>query len=139
MKYLWLLLLMLCLGCSNRPKKTNIIVRLADSNRSVHISGFDRLVINDIARDSASEVWETLLPVYKMPADTDMKDYQNPQPGKYFVKDSLVVFTPDTSFKKGQVYFLRYYQYDNDKDAWQQIRDKKKLGSLSYRDLLFKY
>lgn len=139
MRYLGLLLMLICFGCKEHPRKADIKLSLADSNRSVQISGFDRAIINDIGRDSANDVWQSLLPVYKMPADTDMKDYQNTQPGKYAIKDSLVVFTPDTSFKKGQIYFLRYYQYDNSKDAWQYIRTKKRLGSLSYKDLLFKY
>jgi len=137
-KYI-LLILLLCLGCMHYPPKVNIKISLTDSNRSLKISGFDKAIIADIGRDTANDVWQSLLPVYKMPADTDLKDYQNAQPGNYKVADSVVVFTPDTAFKKGQTYFLRYYQHTEGVDAWQYIKDKKRPGSLSYKDLVFKY
>ena len=135
--FIWLVLM--CLSCMHRTPTANIRIGLVDSNRAVQISGFDRAIIEDIGRDTANEVWQNLLPVYKMPTDTDMKDFQNAQPGHYKVADSVVVFTPDTAFKKGQVYFLRWYQYDKIGDAMQYIRRKKKTGAMSYKDLLFRY
>ncbi|HTE00492.1 MAG TPA: hypothetical protein VK668_14460 [Mucilaginibacter sp.] len=133
------ILLLFCLGCSHKSNKINIDVSLTDSNRSITIKGFDKAIIADIGRDTSNAVWQSLLPVYRMPADTDMKDYQNEQPGNYLVKDSVVVFTPDTAFKKDQAYFVRYYQYDTNPDALHLIRDKKRPGNLSYTDLTFKY
>ena len=129
----------LCLACSNHRKPVNVKISLTDGNQSLKIVGFDKLVITEIGRDTNDEAWESLLPVYKMPADTDMKDYQNVQPGKYAVKDSLVIFTPDTAFKKGQAYFLRYFRHDQGTSAWQLLRDKKRPGSISYKDLVFSY
>jgi hypothetical protein len=134
-----LLAAILCFGCTNKTSKINISVSFADSNHSVKISGFDRAIIGDIGRDTTIGVWQSLLPVYKMPADTDLKDYQDAQPGSYKVRDSVVVFTPDTPFKKSQAYFLRYYQYDKVTDAWDYIKYKKRPGALSYTDLIFKY
>jgi hypothetical protein len=139
MKKVGLLILLFSLGCAQHPPKTNVTVSLEDSDHSVRISGFNKAVIDDIGRDTANEVWQSLLPVYKIPADTDMKDFQSAQPGKYQIRDSTVIFTPDTAFKKGQVYFVRWYQYDKIEDAWQYIRKKKRTGSLSYKDLLFTY
>jgi hypothetical protein len=137
----FLFLLLFFWGCASHDKNVNISVSLIDSNRSLKITGFDKMVINDIGRDSDSdsEAWQALLPVYKMPADTDLKDYQPVQPGKYKIADSVVVFTPDTAFKKGQAYFLRYFQYGDINDAWQFIRERKRPGSLKYKDLLFRY
>ena len=112
---------------------------MADSNRSLKISGFDKAIITDIGRDTNNEAWQSLLPVYKMPSDTDMKDYQEVQPGNYKVDDSVVVFTPDTAFVKDQAYFLRYFRHDEGISALQYIRDKKRPGSLSYKDLVFSY
>ena len=133
------LVLILCLGCTRQPPKIDIKISLTDSNRSLKISGFDKAVIADIGRDTANDAWQSLLPVYKMPADTDMKDYQKAQPGNYKVEDSVVVFTPDTLFKKGQSYFLRYYPHAEGASAWQYIKDKKRPGDLSYKDLVFGY
>jgi len=128
-----------CLGCSDHPKPVDVKIGLTDSNRSLKIVGFDKLIIADIGRDTNNEAWQSLLPIYKMPADTDMKDYQNVQPGKYVVKDSLVIFTPDTTFKKGQAYFLRYFRHDEGTSAWRLVTEKKRPGSISYKDLVFSY
>jgi hypothetical protein len=139
MKKLLPLLLFFYLGCSRKSVEINISVSLTDTNHSIQIAGFKKEVINDIAQNSADSAWQALLPVYKMPADTDMKDFQNAQPGKYTVKDSLVIFTPDTAFKQGQVYFVRSFDYTGVKDAWQFVRQKKQKGSNGHKDLLFKY
>lgn len=133
------LVVVLCVGCSNHPKPVDVKISLADNNRSLKIAGFDKLIIADIGRDTNNEAWQSLLPVYKMPADSDMKDYQNVQPGKYTVQDSLVIFTPDTAFKKGQAYFLRYFRHDEGISAWQLVREKKRPGSVIYKDLVFSY
>ena len=133
------LAVILCVGCSNHPKPVDVKISLADNNCSLKIAGFDKLIIADIGRDTNNEAWQSLLPVYKMPADSDMKDYQNVQPGKYTVQDSLVIFTPDTAFKKGQAYFLRYFRHDEGISAWQLVREKKRPGSVIYKDLVFSY
>ena len=138
MKKLGLLLIVFCLGCTQKPDKISVSIGLIDSNHSLKISGFDKAIIDDIGRDT-SDVWQSLLPVYKMPADTDMKDFQNAQPGHYIIKDSLVVFTPDTPFAKGKTYFLRYYNYSGSKDALQYVQKKKGTGGSSHKDLFFKY
>ncbi len=132
-------MLLLGFGCTNQPNKINIAINLTDSNHSVSVKGFDKAVIDDIGRDTDKSVWQGLLPVYKMPPDTDLKDFQSPQPGAYIVKDSIVVFKPDTPFKKGQAYFLRYYPHNEGTDAWQYIRDHKRPGSQGHTDLIFKY
>ncbi|MDO3626650.1 hypothetical protein [Mucilaginibacter sp. BT774] len=133
------LTIILFAGCSNHPRLVDLKISLTDSNRSLKIAGFDKLIIADIGRDTNNEAWESLLPVYKMPSDTDMKDYQNVQPGKYAVKDSLVIFTPDTAFKRGQAYFLRHFRHGEGTSAWKYIREKKRPGSISYKDLVFSY
>ena len=82
--------------------------------------------------------WQSLVPVYKMPADTDLKNYQTAQPGKYIVKDSVVMFTPDTPFIASQTYFVRYYKFDANNKASDYILGHNKLGSRPYTDLIFK-
>ncbi len=133
------LVLVFCVSCAHHPPIINIAINLIDSNKSLKISGFDKAVVTDIAQNGNGGAWQALLPVYKMPADTDMKDFQTAQPGKYQLQDSTIIFTPDTAFKKGQAYFVRWYQYDKIEDAWQYIRQKKRTGSMSYKDLLFRY
>lgn len=134
-----LVLIITLVGCSRHKQDMNIKVSLTNNNRSINISGFDKEVIDDIAQNSADSAWLSLLPVYKMPADTDMKDFQSAQPGKYKVAATEVIFTPDTPFRQGQMYFLRTFDYSGAKDAWDFVRKQKGKGSAVHKDLLFKY
>lgn len=132
------ILLLLCLGCSPKPKENIVHIALVNNQRSVQFTGLDRSIIGEIGRDTTKGVWENLAPVYRMPADTDMKNYQPVQHGAYQVKDSLVVFTPDTPFVKNQVYFTRYYQFDRGGKTFDMISGKKLPGPSHYIDMVFK-
>lgn len=136
MKKLYLLLLLLCLGCS-KPKKFIIKAELANKQTALKITGIDPLILNDIARDSSAD-WQSLFPVYRMPADTDMKDYQNEQPGQYAVQNGSVVFTPDTPFTKPKSYFVRCYDHSAGKDTWNYISGQGQKGAAHYTDLIFR-
>ena len=130
-------LLLLCVGCTSKAPMPAINISLVNNNQSLQISGLDRIIITDIARDTANH-FESLVPVYRMPADTDMKDYQPIQPGKYTVKDSAIVFTPDTPFTKQQVYFVRYFQYGGDYKVMDFVKGRRTATKLRYSDLIFK-
>lgn len=126
-------------GCSsNQPKVNNVKINLTSDKHSLKITGLDLLIVQDINRDSSGGNWQSLVPVFKMPIDTELKNYQPIQPGKYVVTDSVVVFTPDTPFIAQQTYFVRYYKFDANSKASDFILGKNKLGSLHYTDLIFK-
>ncbi|HEY4327075.1 MAG TPA: hypothetical protein VGN20_24020 [Mucilaginibacter sp.] len=138
MKVTAVILIILCIGCTPKSKAPAIHISLTDSNRSVKFKGLDYAIISEINRDSVSGIWENLLPVFKMPIDTDLKNYQPMQPGRYQLKDSAVVFTPDTPFVKGQSYFIRYFEFGENSDKWAYIKGIKQLGKIPYKDLIFK-
>lgn len=115
-----------------------IKIALADSGKRLQVTGIAEDILQEINRDTVATVWQTLIPVYRMPADTDMKDFQHPQPGKYAVNGSTILFTPDTPFIKQTVYFVRYYQYGEGNTGWDFIKQQKKLGKMPYIDLIFK-
>ena len=133
-----LYLLLLFFGCASKPKTPPVHISLINNNRSVKFKGLDYAVISEIDRDSVFGTWENLLPVFRMPADTNLKNYQPVQPGSYQLKDSTVVFTPDTPFTKGRIYFVRYFEFDKGDNIWDYIKGKKKLGKIPYTDLIFK-
>ncbi|MDB5087994.1 MAG: hypothetical protein JWR09_1988 [Mucilaginibacter sp.] len=135
-KSAWVLLLF-CFACTSKPKAPVVHISLTDSNRSVKFKGLDYAIVSEIGRDSIPGMWESLLPVYRMPADTDLKNYQPVQHGRYTLKDSAVIFTPDTAFIKGQTYFMRYYQFKGE-NVWDYIKGKKRLGTVGYSDLVIK-
>jgi hypothetical protein len=133
------LFVMLCFGCNaNKNSSAPVKINLTADKHSINIVGLDNTIVQDINRDSLGGNWQSLVPVYKMPADTDLKNYQPAQPGKYIVKDSIVVFTPDTAFIARQTYFVRYYKFDANTKAADYILGHNKLGSLPYTDLIFK-
>jgi len=134
-----LMMMLFCFACTSAPVAVNNVkINLTPDKHALKITGLDPLIVQDINRDSSAGNWQSLVPVYKMPADTDLKNYQPAQPGKYRVTDSVVVFTPDTPFMVKQTYFVRYYKYDANSKASDFILGKNKLGSLHYTDLIFK-
>jgi len=135
MKKLYPILLLLCFGCS-KPEPVKIKVGLVAKKSILTINGIDSVILNDIARDSVSN-WQSLFPVFRMPVDTDMKDYQNEQPGNYWVNKGTLFFRPDTAFKAQQKYFLRYYDHAAGKDAWDYIKNNNHKGAAHYKDLTF--
>ncbi|MDF2430668.1 MAG: hypothetical protein JWP44_299 [Mucilaginibacter sp.] len=131
-------MLLFCTGCAHQPAPSAVHIGLVNNNHSVRFMGLNYTVVSDINRDSVPDIWQGLIPVFRMPADTDMKDYQPVQPGKYQLRDSSIVFTPDTPFKKGQVYFIRYYRFEEGQGIWDFVKNKKRLGKAQYTDLIFK-
>jgi len=137
MKRWGVFLLLVCLGCKQKSPAPIVNIGLIDSNHSLKITGIDSIILNDIDRDTAKN-WQSLFAISRMPADTDLKDYQPTQPGKYRVSKGSVIFTPDTPFVKQQSYFLRYYIHGSNKDIWDYVRNHAKPGQLHYTDLIFK-
>ncbi|WP_183568483.1 hypothetical protein [Mucilaginibacter sp. SP1R1] len=136
-KILWILALF-GIGCSNKQGAPVIHVSMMNNRQSVQITGLDNVMMQEISRDSAGGAWQSLLPVYRMPADTDLKNYQPVQPGKYQVKDNAVIFMPDTPFIAHETYFVRYYKFDAGNKINDFITGHNSPGSLHYSDLTFK-
>lgn len=132
------MLLLLALACTPAKHPAAVQIALSDNGQSVWFKGLNKLVINDIARDTNQAVWQSLVPVYRMPADTDLKNYQPVQPGQYVVKDSIVVFTPDTPFVKGQTYFVRNYRLGEGALLIDYIKSRSQPGKVQFIDLIFK-
>jgi len=137
MKKTLLLLLLFSLACKFKPKEAPVSVRLINNSQSVKFQGIDEAILGEVSRDAAPDIWQSLLPVYRLPADTDMKDYQQPQPGTYKLQDKAIVFTPDTPFIKGQAYYVRYYHFDEGKSIWDIVKNKRQMGSQPFTDLTF--
>ena len=134
----YVVILLLIVGCASKSNKMVLKISLVDSSKSLKITGVDDDILQEISRDSANNAWLSLVPVYRTPTDTDLKDLQAPQPGKYLVTNGAIVFTPDTPFKSNQAYFVRYYRYNDGNSIVQYLKHEKKLGQTPYTDLNFK-
>ena len=137
LRWLKLLLITLCFSCTTKTNKPVLNISLDSSKENLKIEGLNNAVLQDINRDTTTNKWQQLIPVFRMPADADMKDFQPIQPGKYLVQDSLIFFTPDTPFLNRQQYFIRYYHYDEDPGIWGYIKGKRRVGKINYTDLIF--
>ena len=133
------ILLLLCLAaCTPAKHPAAMKVSLVNDDKSVQFRGLDYAVMQDIGRDTNKDVWQSLVPVYRMPADTDMKNYQPEQPGQYQLKDNVVIFTPDTPFVKGQTYFVRNYRLGEGAALIDYIKSRSQPGKVRFIDLIFK-
>ncbi len=137
MKKLPLIILLFCFGCTTKPSGPQIKIGLVDSGKALKITGLNYAVMQDVISDTTNS-WENLLEIYRMPADTDMKDFQPLQLGKYQLKDSALVFSPDTPFIRQQAYFLRYYHFDETGGISGFIKHERKAGKIDHTDLIFK-
>jgi hypothetical protein len=131
-------LLLVSLSCTPKRDKINVQISLLNKNSAVKLNGLEYAIISEINRDSTTGIWQNLIPVYRMPSDTDLKDYQPAQPGVYKIVDSAIVFTPDTPFRSGKTYFMRYYKFNEGNSAMDYIRGSKKIRNIHYVDLTFK-
>ncbi|MET3609048.1 MULTISPECIES: hypothetical protein [Mucilaginibacter] len=133
-----LLLLLFLFSCAEKSTKMPVTIKTVNNGKALQITGFDPAIINEISRDSSATAWETLMAVYRMPADTSMRNLQPAQPGRYAVHNNVVVFTPDTAFSTQQTYFFRYYDFSAGGTLTDLIKSRSKPGTLHYTDLIFK-
>lgn len=131
------LLFFICLGCAKKPGQPALEVSVVNANTITIQNTDDNLLANTSQDTIPNQQWQALLPVYRMPADTDMKDYQNPQPGKYAIKNNAVIFAADTPFKKGQTYFARFYHFQDDSNSWTLLKGDWKQHTSQYRECVF--
>ena len=137
MKKLLYIFILLSFACKQKTQQPAVRISLTNGQKSLQVKGFDAVILGEISRDSSIEAWQSLIPVYRVPADTDLKSYQPVQPGSYQLKDSSVIFTPDTPFVKGQNYFVRSYNLSG-KTLGDYVKGSTRPGQLHFTDLIFK-
>ncbi|MES2265206.1 MAG: hypothetical protein V4520_00510 [Bacteroidota bacterium] len=130
--------LLFTIACTPSKHPAQVQIALISQGQSIQFTGLDNVIMQDIARDTDKNVWQNLVPVFRMPADTDLKNYQPVQPGRYQLKDSTVVFTPDTPFVKGQTYFVRNYRLGEGATLMNYIKGRSQPGKVHFIDLIFK-
>lgn len=131
----------ICFGCHPAAvEQDNSRIALSKDSQMVVVSGLDYSVLHELKKDSLSlDAFQQLLAVYRMPADTDMKDYQNEQPGIYQITDSLITFKPDTAFKKHQTYFARFYGHSTGNTSTKLAQGQGNLKAPKYTEVVFKF
>jgi len=133
--------MLICASChAPTSTETKVSIHLSKDSQTVCISGLEYSILHELKQDSLTqENWQGIFPIYHMPADTDMKDLQPEQPGKYQITDSLITFKPDTPFKKQQQYFARFYGNGTNFSTGSLIRNKSNLKGQSFKEVVFKF
>lgn len=134
--------ILICVSCRapSVNESNKVTIGLSKDSQAVCIRGLEYSVLQEMKKDSLTqENWQGIFPIYRMPADTDMKDLQPEQPGSYHVIDSLLTFKPDTPFKKHEQYFARFYGNDTNFSTGSLIRKKSNLKGQSFIEVLFKF
>jgi hypothetical protein len=135
-KSIWLLCF-ICLGCVKKPGQQQLKVNVLNAN-TISFSNIDYNTLANLRQDSLNlSGWQAILPVYRMPADTDMKDYLQAQPGKYAFNKDVLIFSADTPFQTHRQYFARYYHLHDDSNVWDLIKGKWKRGTPQYVEYVF--
>lgn len=132
----------ICAAChsASLTESDHSRIGLSKDSQMVVISGLDYSVLHELKKDSLSrDAFTQLFAVYRMPADTDMKDYQNEQPGTYQITDSLITFKPDTEFKKHQTYFARFYGHSTENTPTKLAQGKGNLKAPKFTEVVFKF
>jgi hypothetical protein len=121
---------------ANHNNKVNI--RLSTDSQTVYISGLEYAILHDLKADTLNnQGLQSLFAVYRMPADTDMKDLQKHQPGKYTVTDTAIIFKPDAAFAKHRQYFVRYYGGPVANSQTEVFQSKAKLEGQHFKEVIF--
>ncbi|RYY34981.1 MAG: hypothetical protein EOP46_11555 [Sphingobacteriaceae bacterium] len=137
MKKALYIFLLFCFGCAGKKDDIMVTVKPITSG-SLQINGLPADMLYQLNRDTITERWYTLMPVFKMPADADLIDDQPEQPGTYKVAGNTILFTPDTAFVKGQQYFLRFYHIEKGNSVWDLIgKNKVRPGTHTHTDVIF--
>jgi hypothetical protein len=139
MKKLFIPIFLLLTACQTKTSNPVQIV-IDRKQKSVKVTGVPETALNGIKNDTLSlQAWQSLFPVCTMPADTEMRNYQEPLKGDYVIKNGFITFKPDTAFKTGQTYFARYYRYDEQIKAVDLVTHQREPGKARYTELIFKY
>ena len=139
MKKLLILSLVLLTACGQKPQKS-IHISVDKATSSLKVAGVQIDALQGISHDTLNlAAWQSFFPVCKMPADTEMRNYQEPMKGKYMVKNNLIVFTPDTPLRAGQTYFARYYIYNDKAGAADIALHNTTPADAPYTELIFRY
>ena len=123
---------------AQKDKTTVVEFALAADSGSLMLKNFDYAILHNLKTDSISQKGlQDVFPVFRMPADTDMKDLAKTMAGNYTVGDSTITFKPDTPFKKHCLYFARFYSGGLANSQQALVQSTANLTTQKYREFRF--
>ncbi len=110
--YYLLIIFPLLVSCNQppgNPRLSGIEMKLSADSTAVELAGIPDHVIDLLQADSLHEdIWKDFFAVYRDTSDAEMRDFLDPVPGSYYIRDGLIVFEPVPSLGRGS-FFARCY------------------------------
>ncbi|MXV13959.1 hypothetical protein [Hufsiella ginkgonis] len=106
-----LLLGLACLaGCTrDRKRDRKVIISLSPDSTSVIVNGMNPGLLEILRTDTLSaDDWQSVLLVCKESVDETLQGMEPAYSGEYAVRDSSVIYTPDSGFVKKYTYRAEY-------------------------------
>lgn len=115
--YLTIIFFLTLSGCggkeTSKTANSGIKIRLSKDSSAVQLYNIPLNIAEELRDDSlGADQWKDFFAVYEETSDEELRDFQTAVDGFYTVNDSLVEFTPISSFTKGKSYFSRCYTKD---------------------------
>lgn len=130
-------------ACQEKTSETisgqKVQINLSADSSEVELHHVRQDVLEYLQSDSIGEKeWQGFFSVYPTPVDPEMRDFQEPLPGNYQVRDSAIVFTPEKEFEKDSLYFARCYSRQLMEEPSDLVMGRKLLVESEFVEFDFK-
>ena len=101
-------------ACNPKPSpgalQKGVHISISADSSSVELHKLEPDVLEYLQEDSLTvKEWQSVFAVYQDVNDPELRDLQPALEGKYFVRDSVIIFLPKEGFKNDSVYYARFY------------------------------
>ena len=85
-------------------------ITFSTDSTALELKGIPLNAMEELQSDSLPDsLWVNFFAVYEEPSDSEMRDFQPPLAGTYLIKNNIIQFKPNDSFKPDIAYFARSY------------------------------
>lgn len=127
----FLCLLFFVFACKNKSVnvlKDKIKIEVSPDSSSLIFSNIDDYILKDLSADTLlNSMWAKTIAVYPKAIDEDLQDLEKPIEGKYAIAEKNIVFTPNSSFKKGKSYLVELYLQNPSGDITENLKTNSSL------------
>lgn len=133
----WLLIIVSC-GKKQADEFLTVQIALAKDSQNIILKGLRPDVLKQLKADSLSmERWQTLMGIYKIPADSGLLELQKEEPGIYRILGQQIIFKPDTAFESERAYFCRFYGRNLEIDPLRMLFERKLPDVFTFPEATF--
>ncbi len=141
--YFMLFIFSICYACRQSAPKTpatGIIIKISADSTGIELRNIPSFITDNFNTDTLEQrKWKNFFAIYEEPNDPELRDIQPPVKGTYSVKNDLITFIPDSSFKKGQKYFAMCYAKKMLLEPQNLLKSRKILSTGGFIEYKFRF